>query len=82
MALMGSALLGVVTSLALLIYYGIQTAWYWSLILVLVSVIVVGILGGLTDVIFSPLFSALAAFALWPACAIWFYISVRGLTAS
>jgi hypothetical protein len=79
LALNISVLLGCVVGLGLLIYYFVQVAWYWPIILFLIGSLVGGLLFGLLDAIAGRLIISLLAFIGWPVCAIWFVLIVRGL---
>jgi hypothetical protein len=74
-----SVLLGVITGIGLLIYYFIQVAWYWPLLLFLGGSLAGGILFGLLDKALGSLSMSIASFAGWPASAVWFYFTARAL---
>jgi len=78
-ALQISVISGSLVLIGLLIYYGIETAWYWPIALLFIVSIVGGLLFGWLDVAFGGLRISLLAFVGWPVAAIISYIIIRGL---
>src|SRR5260370_41104164 len=77
---------GCAVGLGLLAYYGVQTAWYWPVVLFVVGGVVGGSLFGLLDGLAGrvagadsgELVMSLVAFS-WPAAAVWVYFLIRSL---
>jgi hypothetical protein len=78
MALNLSVIAGIIIGLGLLIFYGIQTAWYWPIVLFIVGNILSGVLFALLDNIVGIFLSPLG-FVGWPIFAYWFYRIISGL---
>ena len=79
LALQASVLLGSVAGLGLLVYYFMQVAWYWPIVLFAVGSLVGGLLFGLLDVKLGQLGLSMLAFIGWPASAVWAFFIIRGL---
>ena len=79
LALYCSVTLGSLAGLGLLVYYFIQAAWYWPVVLFLVGSLVGGILFGILDAKIGLLGISLASFIGWPASAIWAFLIIRDL---
>lgn len=81
-----SAVAGSAVGFGLLVYYGVQTAWYWPVVMFGVSAVVGGSLFGLLDGLAGrvagadsgELLMSLVAFG-WPAAAVWVYFIIRSL---
>ena len=71
LALQASVLLGTLAGLGLLIYYFMQVAWYWPIVLFAVGSLVGGLLFGVLDVKIGQLAMSMLAFVGWPASAVW-----------
>lgn len=80
LALNISVLLGSLVGLGLLIFYGYVTAWYWPFALFAIASLGGGLLFGLFDNLVGQLGMSMAAFIGWPACAVFTYLVVNGLT--
>ncbi len=82
LALCCSVTLGSLAGLGLLVFYFIQAAWYWPLVLFLVGSVVGGSLFGILDGMIGLLgksLMSLASFIGWPASAIWAFLIIRDL---
>jgi len=79
MALYGSLILGSLVGLGLLIYYGVQTAWYWPIVLFLIGSVLGGLIFAFLDVSLGLLVMSLASFLGWPICAYIMYKIIRHL---
>ncbi len=79
MGLNVSMLAGSVVGIGLLIYYGMQTSWYWPIGLFLIGSLTGGLLFGWLDVIFGLLGMSMAAFLGWPISAYFMYSIIDGL---
>lgn len=79
LGLTASAAVGSLVGLGLLVYYLLQVAWYWPIVLFLIGSIVGGLLFGVLDHVIGQLTLSLLAFIGWPAAAIWVALTVRGL---
>ncbi len=79
LALYASVTLGSLAGLGLLVYYFIQAAWYWPLVLFLVGSLLGGISFGFLDAKIGLLGMSLASFFGWPASAIWAFLVIRDL---
>jgi len=69
MSLYVSLILGGLVGLGLLIYYGLQTAWYWPIALFFIGSLVGGLIFGFLDVSIGLLAMSLASFLGWPISA-------------
>lgn len=67
-ALSLSALLGMLTGLIYLIYYGIQVVW-WAPLIIFVIGILTSMLGNLVELIIGKFALSFAGFIGWPLCA-------------
>ena len=74
-----SVILGSLAGLGLLVYYLIQAAWYWPVVLFLFGSLVGGILFGILDAKIGLLGMSLASFIGWPVSAIWAFLIIRDL---
>jgi len=79
LALQVSTLLGSLVGLALLVYYFMQVAWYWPIILFVIASLIAGFGFGLLDAKIGQLGMSLMAFIGWPVAAIWVYFIIRNL---
>ena len=68
-ALNVSALLGVITALAYLVYYGWSVAWWAPIAILAIGVLVAGFLGVLVERLVGALAVSCAAFVGWPLAA-------------
>lgn len=80
LALQSSVLLGSLTALALLVYYGSQTKWYWPLLLFSVGSLISGLLFAWFDRVIGLLGLSLVSFAGWPIAAFLMYRIVSALS--
>lgn len=79
LALQLSTMAGVITGLGLLVFYAIQSEWYWPLVLFLVTAITAGISFALLDAVLGAFAVSLISFAGWPICAYWSYSVIASL---
>lgn len=79
LVLYSSVTLGSLVGLGLLVYYFVQVAWYWPLVLFLVGSLVGGTLFGFLDAKIGLLGMSLASFIGWPFSAIWAFLIIRNL---
>jgi len=85
-ALNVSVAVGCAVGLGLLVYYGVQTAWYWPVVLFVGGGMVGGSLFGVLDGLAGrvagadggQLVMSLVGFG-WPAAAMWVYFIIRSL---
>jgi hypothetical protein len=77
-ALSISLFLGVPIGFGLLIYYFVQVAWYWPLVLLFISLIG-AIFFGIIEAAIGSLTVSLIGFVGWPAAAVWLFFIIRGL---
>lgn len=73
-----SALAGTLAGIGILVYYFVQVAWYWPIILLAAGMILAGLLFGLLDRLIGSLTVSITAFT-WPAVAIWIVYIIRTL---
>ena len=78
-ALHASVLIGTLVGLGLLIYYFINVAWYFPLVLFFLGSVIGGILFGILDAKINPLILSVSGFIAWPLAAIWGFYIVRNL---
>ena len=75
LALQVSLFIGTLVGFGLVIYYFIQVAWYWPILLIVISALVGGLLFGALDTVIGQLNMSMLAFLGWPVAAMWqFYI--------
>ncbi len=79
LGLQASVLLGSLVGLGLLVYYFMQVAWYWPIVLFAVGSLVGGLLFGVLDVKIGQLAMSMIAFVGWPASAIWAFLIIHGI---
>ncbi|MEQ1486378.1 hypothetical protein [Methyloglobulus sp.] len=79
LALQVSVLVGSLVGLGLLGYYFMQVAWYWPIVLFVVSSLVGGLLFGVLDGKIGQLGMSMLAFFGWPASAVWAFLIINGL---
>ena len=79
LALQASVLLGSVAGLGLLIYYFMQVAWYWPIILFTVGSLAGGLLFGLLDKMIGQLGMSMLGFVGWPVAAAWAYFIIHDI---
>lgn len=75
LALNVSALLGTLTGLAYLVYYGWHVVW-WAPIVIFVIGILAALLGGFVERIVGSMALSMSAFVAWPICAYFMFIYV------
>lgn len=68
-----SALLGTITGIAFIIYFGVETSWVGASVLFLGGMAVAGILGPFIERLLGGLALSLAAFVGWPICAFFLF---------
>lgn len=71
--LMLSTILGSICGAALLVFYFMQVAWYWPVLLFVAAAVVGGIVFGILDRVIGAAAVSMAGFIGWPAAAIWAY---------
>ncbi len=76
-----SVILGSITGLALLVYYFMQVAWYWPILLFIGGSLIAGLIFGVLDKIVGQPAMSLLGFLAWPAAAIWAFFIIHGLGA-
>jgi len=79
LALQASVLLGSLVGLGLLIYYFMQVAWYWPIVLFAVGSLVGGLLFGALDAKIDQLAMSMLAFVGWPASAVWAFLIIHSI---
>ena len=79
LALQTSVLLGSLVGLGLLIYYFIQVAWFWPILLFAFSSLLGGLVFGVLDAKIGTFYLSIVGFAAWPASAFWAFHAIRGL---
>ena len=79
LGLQASVLLGSLVGLGLLVYYFMQVAWYWPIVLFTVGSLVGGLLFGVLDVKIGQLAMSMIAFVGWPASAVWAFLIIHGI---
>lgn len=79
LALQVSVILGSLVGCGLLVYYFLQVAWYWPIVLFVVGSILGGSLAGVLLGRVGLLKMSLISFIGWPASAIWAFYIVQGL---
>lgn len=72
-------LLGTLIGLCLIIYYCIQVAWYWPIVLFLIGGLIASIVFVFLLHTLGTLTMSLLAFIGWPAAAAWAFFIIRGL---
>lgn len=75
-----SVFLATITAIGLLVYYGMQTSWYWPIILFMLALVIGPIIFGFVarslGTMGTPVISMLG-FAGWPAAAVWTFFITR-----
>jgi len=79
LALQASVLLGSLVGLGLLVYYFMQVAWYWPIVLFAAGSLAGGLLFGLLDAKIGQLSMSMLAFVGWPASAAWAYLIIHDI---
>ena len=76
-----SVILGSITGLALLVYYFMQVAWYWPILLFVGGSLIAGLTFAVLDKVVGQPAMSLLGFVVWPAAAVWAFSIVHGLGA-
>jgi hypothetical protein len=79
MLLYGSLVVGFSAGLCLMVNYGIQTAWYWPVILFLTGSVMAGLISSFLEASMGIFVMSLAGFLGWPICAYLMYEIIKNL---
>lgn len=72
-------ILGGLAAISLLIFYFFQVAWYWPIVLFIVSTLLGGLIFGALDVKLGVFNLSVLGFIGWPASAAWSFFVIRHL---
>jgi hypothetical protein len=75
-----SLIIGSLAGIGLLGYYFMQVAWYWPIVLVLISSLIGGFLFGFFDSKIGLLGMSMISFVGWPASALWAFFLICEIT--
>jgi hypothetical protein len=79
LALQTSVLVGTLVCFGLLIYYFMQVAWYWPIVLFAGGSLAGGLLFGWLDAKIGLFGMSMLAFVGWPASAVWAYLIIHDI---